>query len=173
MDADVCGEIDIFRLVEVADKVARLKYCTQHRGRISRIDAEITVAQVVRREERRSSGQIKDDVAARSQAVTGSLEDKRVARGGAGRGVVIDSELERAQMSLGVADCSLDDWERTYRLRRYLHRLCNHDRHVEMIGEQPSSFDGNFVAAVDQDNGLACQRDKSKTSRWIRGSREH
>ena len=155
MDANLCGEIDVFRLVEAADEIARLEHRTQHRGRVPRIRAEIAVAQAMRGKKRRSAGEIKDDVAARSQAVARSLEDERIARGGAGGRIVVDCQLEGPQMALSVADRSLDDRERCRRRRRYLRRLCDHDRHVEMIGKQLACFDRNFVAAVDQDHPFA------------------
>src|SRR4029077_7998534 len=76
MDADFCAEIHIFRLVEAADKIARLEHRTQHCGRISRVRAEIAVAQVMGGEKWRTAGKIKDEVAARSQAVARSLKDE-------------------------------------------------------------------------------------------------
>src|SRR6185312_9298985 len=84
MDANLGSEIDVFRLVEAADEVARLEHCAQHSGRVPRIGAEIAVSQVIRWKKRRSAGEIKNDVAARSQAVARSFEDERVARGGTG-----------------------------------------------------------------------------------------
>src|SRR6185312_9718879 len=97
--------------------------------------AKIAVAQVMSGKERRSAGEIKDDVAARSQAVARSLEDERIARGRAGGGVVVDRQLEGPQMAFGVADRSLDDRERSRRRRRDLRRPVDHDRHVEMLGK--------------------------------------
>ena len=52
---------------------------------------------------------------------------KRIARGGARRRVVVDGEFECPEMSLGVADRSLDDRERRRRRRRDLRRPGDHD----------------------------------------------
>src|SRR5262245_19343866 len=125
MGTKLRGEIDVFRLVEAADKVARLEHRTQHRSRISRICSEVSVTQVVGGEKRRSAGEIKDDVAARGQAVAGSLEDEHAARGGAGAGVVVDCQLEGPQMALGVSDRSLNDGEQRRGRWRNLRPLCD------------------------------------------------
>ena len=112
MGAELCGEIDVFRLVEVADEVACLEHRTQHRGRVPRIGAEIAVAQVMRGKKRfppeRSSTMSQREVS----AVARSLEDERIARGGAGGRIVVDRQLEGAEMALGVADRSLGRSER-------------------------------------------------------------
>ena len=46
MGAQIGGEIDVTRLVEAADKVARLENRAQHRSGISGIGPQITVAQI-------------------------------------------------------------------------------------------------------------------------------
>ena len=46
MRAQVCGEIDVARLVEGAGEIARLEHRAQHGCRIARVGAQIAVAQV-------------------------------------------------------------------------------------------------------------------------------
>ena len=47
MGAQVIGEIDVARLVEIPDEIARAQHRPQHRRRIAGISAQIAVAQVV------------------------------------------------------------------------------------------------------------------------------
>ena len=70
MRAQVGGEGDVFRLVELACEIARLQHRAQHRRRISGIGAQIAVAQIVRGKQRRPAREIEHDVAARGRAVT-------------------------------------------------------------------------------------------------------
>ena len=63
MGAQIGGEIDIARLVETADEIARPQHRPQHRAGIARSGAQIAVAQVGGRKQRRTAGQIEDDVA--------------------------------------------------------------------------------------------------------------
>ena len=65
MRAQVLAEIDVARLVEVADEIARLEHGAQDRRRIAGIGAQIAVAQIGGRKQRRAAGQIDQDVAAR------------------------------------------------------------------------------------------------------------
>ena len=44
-------------------------------------------------------------------------------------------------------------------------------RDVEVIGEQPAGFDRSLVAAIDQDDALARQRDERKIRRGARRRR--
>lgn len=155
MNADICGKIDVFRFVEAAHKVARAEHRAQHRSRISRIRAQIAVAQAMSGEERHPAGKIEHDVASRGQAVAGSLEHERIARGGAGSRIVIYRCLERSQMARCVADRPLDDRKGCRRRRHDLRRLCDHDCNVQVVGEQLACFHRNIVAAVDQDHPFA------------------
>src|SRR6266849_6671614 len=111
MGAEFRGEIDVSRLVEASDEIARLEHGAQHRRRLARIGAQLAVAQVMRREKWRASRHIEQQVATRGQTVAGSLESEGVARGGARHRIIVDGEFERAEMTPGVADSSLDDRE--------------------------------------------------------------
>ena len=48
MRANLRREGDIARLVEAADKIARLEHGGENRGRIGWVGAQITIAQIVR-----------------------------------------------------------------------------------------------------------------------------
>ena len=76
MRAQIGVEIDVARLVERAAQIARLEDSAQHRRRIGRVGAQITVAQVGGREQRRVTRQIDQDIAARHRAVARRSEDK-------------------------------------------------------------------------------------------------
>ena len=80
MRAEVGGEVDVFRLVEAADEIARLQHRAQHGCRIPRIGAQIAVAQIVRRKQRRPAGKIKHEVAARGRAVARSAQRRSASR---------------------------------------------------------------------------------------------
>ena len=101
MGAQMLGEFDIARLVERAGEVGGAHDRAQHRGRIAGIGAQVAVAQIVRREQRCAAGQIQDDIAARRGAVAPGAERELRARGGRRLRVVVDGEVEGAEMSLG------------------------------------------------------------------------
>src|SRR5438445_556262 len=103
MGAELRGEIDVFRLVEASDEIARPKHRAQHCRRIPRVGAEIAVAQIMRGKEWRTAGEIKHEIAARGRAIARRIEDHGIARGRAGRCIVVDREFEGAEMALGVA----------------------------------------------------------------------
>jgi len=67
--ADVGGEVDIPGLVERAGEVARLEHGAQHGRGIGRVGAQITVAQIGRSKERRSTRDVEDEVAARDRTI--------------------------------------------------------------------------------------------------------
>src|ERR1700674_3418310 len=94
MGAELRGEIDVFRLVEGSDEIARFEYGPQHRRRIPRIGAQIAVAQIMRGKQRRAAREVKHEIAARGRAITRRFKNEGVARGGAGRRVVVDRKLE-------------------------------------------------------------------------------
>ena len=109
MRAEVFGEGDVARLVEGAGEVARLEHGTQHGGRIFRVGAQIAVAQIVRGKQRRAAGEVEDEVAARHRAVARHPECQHAARGRRRRRIVVDHQLERAEMAFGGADRAFDD----------------------------------------------------------------
>src|SRR5207247_2432935 len=83
--AQLLGKSDVTRLVEAADEVACLEDRAQHRSRIARIGAQITVAQIVRREQRSAAGQINDQIAMRDGSLLRRAERQCAARGWRGR----------------------------------------------------------------------------------------
>ena len=72
-------EGDIARLLEGADEIARLQYGLQHRGWIAGIGAQIAVAQVGCGKQRRSTGKIENDIAARPCAIARRSKRQHVA----------------------------------------------------------------------------------------------
>ena len=81
MRAEIRGEIDILRLVEVSDEVARFEHRAQHRCGIPRIGPQIAVAQVMRGKQGRTARKVKHEIAVRSRAVARRFEDEDVPRG--------------------------------------------------------------------------------------------
>src|SRR5215510_16380428 len=104
MRAELGGKIDVLRLVEAADEVARFQHRAQHRCRILGVGAQIAVAKVMSREEWRAAGEIEHEIAARGRAIARRVEHEGLARGGAWRGKVVNGEFEGAKMAPGVAD---------------------------------------------------------------------
>ncbi len=104
MRAEVLGEGDVARLVEGADEVARLEHRLEHRGRVAGIGAQIAVAQIGGGEQRRAAREVEHEVAVRHRAVLGGAEGERAARRRRRLRVVVDRELEGAEMALGGAD---------------------------------------------------------------------
>src|SRR5437588_11677821 len=98
MRAELGSEGDIARLVESADEIARFENRLEHAGGIAGIGAQIALAQICRGEERRAAGKVEHDVAMGHRAVAPGAEGKRAARGWRGMGVVIDRELEGAEI---------------------------------------------------------------------------
>src|SRR5438876_9162619 len=99
MGAQRRGKIDVARLVELADEIDQIEQRALHRRWIARVGSEIAVAALRRREQRRSTRQVEDQVAARGRAVTRRLEFKGAARRDDRRGVIVDRDLEGAEMA--------------------------------------------------------------------------
>src|SRR5438552_100486 len=74
MGAQRRGKIDVARLVELADEVDQIEQRALHRRRIAGVGSEIAVAALRRREQRRSTRQVEDQVAARGRAVARRVE---------------------------------------------------------------------------------------------------
>ena len=152
--------LDISRLVEAADEIARGQHGAQHRCGIFRVGAQIAVAQVVGGKQWRTAGQIEHDIAARGHAASRRIEHETIARGGAGARIVVDCKLECAEMSLRRSDRALHDREHRRRRRHQVVELPQHHRDVEVIGKQAAGLDRGLVAPVDQDHALARQGDE-------------
>jgi hypothetical protein len=78
MRAEFGGEIDIFRLVETSDEIARLQHGAKHRRGIPWVGAQIAVAQIVRGKERRATRKVEYEIASRSRAIAWDFEDKGI-----------------------------------------------------------------------------------------------
>ncbi len=172
MRAQILGEGDVARLVETADEIARLQHRAQHGLRVVGIGLQVAVAQVRGREQRRAAGQIEHDVAARDGAVARRPEHQRPARGRRRRGIVVDHELERAEMSLRCADGSLHDGKRGDARRHELLRPRNQHGDVEMILQQLRRLDGALVRAVDEGHAFAVQAHIGRFGHRLRGGGE-
>ena len=64
MGAEIWGEVDVFRLVEMSDEIPRLKHGAQHCRRIVWIRPQITIPQIMGREKWRIAGEIEHEIAA-------------------------------------------------------------------------------------------------------------
>ncbi len=104
MRAEIFGENNVARLVEGADEIARLEHDAQHRGRIARIGAQIAVAQIGCREQRRTAREIENEIASRLGAVARHGEGQFAARGWRRCGEIVDRHLEGAEIAFGRAD---------------------------------------------------------------------
>ena len=104
MRAEPRIEIDVARLVELADESRRLGQGALHGGGIARIRAQIADAQRMSREKRRAAGQVDDDVAGRDRAIARRAEFQPGARRGRGLREIVDREFEGAEMSLRAAE---------------------------------------------------------------------
>ena len=91
---------------------------------------------------------------------------------GAGCGIVVDRDLERAEMALGGADRALHHRKFGDARRRHAGRRRDQHGHVEMILEQLAGLDRALVAAIDQDHALARQADERNLGQRLGGGRE-
>ena len=111
MGAEVIGEIDVARLVEISDEIAGAQHRPEHRRRIAGVGAQIAVAKIGGGKQRRPAGEVEQDVAMRDRAIASRTERECAARGRRRCGIVIDGDLERAEMALGRSDRALHDRE--------------------------------------------------------------
>src|ERR1700730_10518413 len=102
----------------------------------------------MRGKQRRAAREGKHEIAARGRAITRRFKNEGVARGGAGRRVVVDRKLEGPEMALGVEDRSFDDWEGCDGRRRDLRRPSDNDGDIKMIQHSPG-FDRTLVSTID------------------------
>src|SRR5918993_5089876 len=101
MRAQVLGKIDELRFVESADELHRLEEGALHRRRIARVGAEIAAAQLMGWKKRDASRKIHNKVARGAGAIASGAERKPVPGRRGGQRVVVDAELEGAEMALG------------------------------------------------------------------------
>ena len=155
MGAQARGEIHIARLVERADQLACVRYRALNGDRVFRTGSQIAGAQFVRGKKRLSASQIQHYVAMRYGAVARDAKAQGRARGGEGRGVIVDDHFKGAEAPLCVADRAAQDWEIILARRRNIARLCQEHRHVELVGQAPPGLDGGFVGAINQRHAFA------------------
>ena len=105
MCAQILGEGDVARLVEGAGEIARLEHGAHDGSRIARIGAQIAVAKIGRGKQRRATGEIKNEIAARHRAVSGRPERERAPRRRQRLRVTVHHDLEGTEMAL----CRFDD----------------------------------------------------------------
>ena len=99
-----------------------LSTARKHGGGIARVGAQITVAQIGGRKQRRAAGKIDHDVAARRRTVARRPEYEFAARGRIGRGIVVDRQFEGAEIAFGLPDGALYHREVGHPQRRTSHR---------------------------------------------------
>jgi len=153
-------EIDKARLVEGADQHAGIRNRALDGGLVARIGAQITGAQFMRGKQRCAAGEIQDQIAGGSGAVTRGAEHEFCARGGRGQRVVVDRKFERPEMSACIADRALEHGKFVGAARRHVAGPGEEYGDVQTIGETLRRLDGNLVAAIDQRNAAALKRDQ-------------
>ncbi len=158
MRAEIGGEADVARLVETAGKVARLKHGAQHARGIARIGTQIAVAQVAGGKQRRSTGQVDQNVATRHRAVARRRKFERAARGRRRRRIVVDGQLEGAEIPFGLLDRALDHRKIGDARRRHVVRRPDQHRDVEMVHQQLRRLGRLLVIAVNKRHAVAGER---------------
>src|SRR5947209_19930892 len=104
MGAKIGMEINETRLVELADEMACLEQYALDRRRIARVGAQIPASQIVRSEQRRAAGKIEDEIAARCRSIASRTKNEARLRRRRGNRVIVDAQLEGAEMALGADD---------------------------------------------------------------------
>ena len=84
MRAQRLFKMNVARLVEGTDQPAGVGNGALHRGAVARIGAQISRAQIMRREHRRAAGEIEDQVAGRGGAVARRPEQSLAREEGSG-----------------------------------------------------------------------------------------
>src|SRR6202162_4836050 len=158
---------DVTRLREPADEVASSQNRPQHGGGIVGISAQIAVAQVGCGEKCRSAGQIKNDIAVRFCVAARWPERQYAARGRHWLRKIVDRDLERAEMALGISHPSFC-YRKNARSRRCDgRRWLNQHGDVEMVLEQIARFNGGLVAPTDENDAVAFQCEGWRSRRWL------
>ncbi len=157
MRADVGGEVDVAWFVEGAAKIAHLQHSLQQGGRIAGIGAQIAITQVGRGKQRRAAREVEDDVAVRGRTIAGRPEAQHVTGRRRRLRVVVDGQLEGAEVTFGCTDAALDHRKLAHPWWRDVGGRPDQDGNVEMVLEQVRGRDGAVVTAVDQDHAVAVE----------------
>ncbi len=155
MGAEVGVEVDEAALLESADEMGHREQRRLHRSRIARVGADVTASEIVGGEEGRAAAEVENEVAGRARAVPRLAEQQGLTRGWGGDGVVVDAQGEGAEMTRGVDDRPLQDWEVVGAGGRHVLRPAQQHGDVEMVGEPATGLDRDLVMTVDQDDALA------------------
>ena len=99
MGAKIGMEVDVARLVELADQIGQREQRPLHRRGIAGIGPEVAVALFVGRKQRRAAGKVEDQVTFADDAITRSVEGESPARRDGHRRMAVDLEREGAEMA--------------------------------------------------------------------------
>src|SRR5262249_49118178 len=165
MGAEIGRERDIARLGEPADEITGAQDGIKHRRAVARIGPDVAVAQIGGRKERRAARHVKQDVATRAGAVPRLSELESAARRRQGQSIVVDGDLEGAEIARRGTDLSLGDRELADPRRRQLLWRSHHDGYVEMLPQPVPGLNRTLVAAIDENDAAAFEMD-------IRGLRQ-
>ena len=102
MGAELGLELDVARLLELADQIGQIEQRALDRRGIAGVGLEIAVALGVRREQGRCAAEIEDQIEAGRDPVPRPLEGERIARRGDRLGKAVEGQLERAEMARGA-----------------------------------------------------------------------
>ena len=144
-------EIDVARLFEGPDEVARLENHLQHCCAIAGIGAQITVAQIGGSKQWGTTGQIKNDVARRAGVVARGPEGQCAARGRRGLCEIVDHDFKCAEMPLGAGHLAFRHRKNGAACRSKGSRWLDQYGDVEMILQQVAGLDRGRVATVDRE----------------------
>src|SRR5215472_7490931 len=148
MGAEVGGERNIARLVERPDEITGAQDAVEHRRAVAWIGTDVAVAQIGGRKERRAARQVEQDVAARAGGVPSLSELESAARGRQGQGIVVDGDLEGAEIARRSADRSLGDREFGDPRRRQLFWRSHHDGYVEMLPQPVPGLNRTLITTI-------------------------
>src|SRR5260370_21230389 len=157
VDAEILGKGNVARLVESADEMACLEHWPKHAGGIAGIGAQITVAQVRRREQRYAARKVKHDVAARHRPVASGAKAERAARPWKRLRIVVDGQFECAEVALGRTYPALHHWERGDPGRDDVGRRRDQHRHVEIVLEQVPGLDRLLFTSINYHDPVAVE----------------
>src|ERR1700692_1560650 len=152
-------EGDVAWFLEGADEVARIKNRLQHCGGVAGICPQVAVEQTGCGEKCSAASEIQNNIAARSSVIARWPEQQCAAPRWRRLREIVDRDLERAEMTPGISDLYFRHWEIVYSRRRDVRGRFDQHGDVKMVFEEIAGFDGNFVAAADENAAAAFQFD--------------